>query len=209
MKPRQEEALLPTYAPRVARPRRDEVRARVLAAAASVFAQHGFAAASIDQVAAAAGFTKGAVYSNFATKDELFLALMDAQVLARVKLVQQVLANATGSEQAAVEIGDQLARASTDQPDWQLLFLEFWQRAIREPALREQFIAHRRALRNSITQAIQQALPAEPPRTGCSAEDLTVLALALSNGLAIETLADPAGVPDGLFGRALATLIDT
>jgi len=207
MKPHQEKALIHTPSRRVPRPRRDEVRARVLAAAATVFAEHGFAAASIDDVATAAGFTKGAVYSNFASKDELFLALMDAQVLARVELVQRVLVDASGSEQAVVEIGDKLARASTDQPDWQLLFLEFWQRAIREPAVREQFVTHRRALRNSITQAIQQALPAGPPRSRWAAEDLTVLALALSNGLAIETLADPTGIPDGLFGRVLAALV--
>lgn len=193
---------------RSVRPRRHEVRSRILAAAATVFAQRGFAGASIDQVAAAAGFTKGAVYSNFLSKDELFLALMDAQVLARVELVRRVLADARDSKQAVVEIGDQLARASADQSDWQLLFLEFWQRAIREPAVRKQFVAHRRALRKSIAQAIQDALPSGPDGAVWSAEDLTVLALALSNGLAIETLADPTGIPAGLFGRVLARLID-
>ena len=65
---------------RTPRPRRAEVRTRILDAAAAVVAERGLAAASLDQVAAAAGFTKGAVYSNFASKDELFLALMAAEV---------------------------------------------------------------------------------------------------------------------------------
>lgn len=182
-----------------------------------MFAQRGFAAASIDEVAAAAGFSKGAVYSNFASKDGLFLALMDAQVLARVDLVRRMLGDSAGSEQAAAAIGDRLAQASTDEPDWQLLFLEFWQWAVREPAVREQFVAHRRALREAIVEAIRQALPEDglpedalPEDSGhpsLSAEELAVLVLALSNGLAIESLADPAGVPDGLFGRALASLV--
>ncbi|MGF2952208.1 TetR family transcriptional regulator, partial [Mycobacterium sp. THU-M116] len=54
------------------RPKRSEVRARILDAAASTFARCGFAGASIDAIADAAGFTKGAVYSNFGSKDDLF-----------------------------------------------------------------------------------------------------------------------------------------
>jgi AcrR family transcriptional regulator len=191
---------------RVPRPRRDEVRSRILAAATTVFAQRGFSVATIDEVAAAAGFTKGAVYSNFASKDELFLALMDAEVSVRVELARRVLAQAPTSQQAAAEIGDRLAQASIDQPDWQLLFLEFWLRAIREPAVREQFVAHRRALRASIAEAIRQASAGGQTTWPWSAEEQTVLVLALSNGLAIEALADPTAIPDGLFGRVLARL---
>ena len=191
---------------RVPRPRRDEVRSRILVAAARVFAKRGFSVATIDEVAAAAGFTKGAVYSNFASKDELFLALMDAEVSARVALAQRVLAQAPTSRQAAAEIGDWLAQAAIDQPDWQLLFLEFWLRAIREPAVREQFVAHRRALRASIAEAIRQASASDQSTSTWSADEQTVIVLALSNGLAIESLADPTGVPDGLFGRVLARL---
>ena len=191
---------------RVPRPRRDEVRSRILAAAATVFAQRGFSVATIDEVAAAAGFTKGAVYSNFASKDELFLALLDAEVGVRVEAARSVLAHASTSQQAATEIGDRLAQASIDQPEWQMLFLEFWLRAIREPAVREQFVAHRRALRASIAEAIRQASAGDPDTPAWSAEEQTVIVLALSNGLAIETLADPTGIPDGLFGRILARL---
>ena len=192
--------------PRVPRPRRGEVRSRILAAAATVFAQRGFSVATMDEVAAAAGFTKGAVYSNFASKDELFLALMDAEVSARVALARRVLAQASTSRQAAAEIGDRLAQAAIDQPGWQLLFLEFWLRAVREPPVREQFVAHRRALRASIAEAIRQASAGDPDTPAWSAEEQTVIMLALSNGLAIETLADPTGIPDGLFGRVLARL---
>ena len=190
---------------RASRPRRDEVRAQVLTAAAGVFAQRGFAGATIDEVAAAAGFTKGAVYSNFESKDELFLALMDAQVSARL---QRVLAEVPSGKRAAAEIGDRLAAVSLEEPEWQLLFLEFWLRAVREPGVRKQFVAHRRALRAAIAAAIRQAFGNGHGSWTWSPEELTVLALALSNGLAIETLADPATIPEGLFGRVLARLED-
>ena len=59
--------------------RRELTRAHLLAAAAEVFAERGFQRATLDQIADAAGFSKGAVYSNFASKDELFLALNQRQ----------------------------------------------------------------------------------------------------------------------------------
>jgi len=186
------------------------VRARILASAAAVFARQGFAGATIDDVAAAAGFTKGAVYSNFTNKDELFLALMDAQVQARVDLVAGVLTDVqlhgtALSSQTLRTIGDQLARATSAEPDWHLLFLEFWQRAMREPVVREQFIAHRRALRAAIAEVARGALPAGAEWLP---DEAAVLVLALSNGLAIETLADSADIAPELFGRVLAALAD-
>jgi AcrR family transcriptional regulator len=57
--------------------RRQQTRARLLEAAGQVFARRGFHAATLDEVAEAAGYTKGAVYANFANKDGLFLALLD------------------------------------------------------------------------------------------------------------------------------------
>ena len=71
-------------AARTRRPTRSEVRRRLLDAALEVFAEHGFDTANLDQVAAAAGLTKGAIYSNFAGKDDLFYAMMSEQVLALV-----------------------------------------------------------------------------------------------------------------------------
>src|SRR5664280_79057 len=61
---------------RARRPKREVVRRRLLDAALEVFAEHGFDTANLDQVAAAAGLTKGAIYSNFTSKDDLFYAMM-------------------------------------------------------------------------------------------------------------------------------------
>src|SRR4051812_35493315 len=101
----------PGVTPRTSRPRRDQVRTRVLDAAAAVVADRGLATATIDQVAAAAGFTKGAVYSNFASKDELFLALLEAQVASRVAGVERLLREAPDLPAALAAVGAELARA--------------------------------------------------------------------------------------------------
>jgi AcrR family transcriptional regulator len=192
-------------AARVPRPPKEAVRSRVLQAAGEVFAQRGFAAASMDQVAAAAGFTKGAVYSNFASKDELFLALMAEEVQRRVDGVSAALQTATDLPAALAAVNAELSRR---EAAWQLLFLEFWQRAVRDPEVRRRFVASRRDLRTRITATVARFLAEHPVRTGWDAESLTVVIIALANGLAVEALPDPEAVPDDLLARVLADLVD-
>jgi AcrR family transcriptional regulator len=190
---------------RTPRPGRDEVRTRVLQAAAAVFAERGHAAASLDQVAAAAGFTKGAVYSNFASKDELFLALMADQAGRRVTAVEAALARTTDLPGALAAVGAEL---STQDPSWQLLFLEYWQRAVRDPGVRTAFVASRRELRDRISGVVERFLAEHPVRTGWDAASLTVVLVALTHGLAVESLPDPDAVPGDLLARVLADLVD-
>ena len=177
----------------------------MLSAAARVFAERGFAAASLDQVAAAAGFTKGAVYSNFGSKDELFLALMAEEGARRVDAVEAALGRTTDLPGALAAVGAEL---SSPETTWQLLFLEFWQRAVRDPAVRTAFVASRRDLRARIAEVVDRFLAEHPVRTGWDAPSLTVVLVALTHGLAVETLPDPDAVPAGLLARVLGDLVD-
>ncbi len=191
------------------RPRREDVRRRLLDAAVHVFADAGYDVASLDQIAAAAGFTKGAVYSNFASKDELFFALMEEHITARVQIAREALEShptGSGTTDALAEVGRRLTEALTRQREWQLLFLDYWRRAVRDERVREQFLQHRRMLRASIAEAVAQAQSHAPVPDGFTRDDVVTLILALSNGLAIERLTDPQTVPDDLFGRVLAAL---
>ena len=197
--------MTPATPDRLPRPAKEHVRARILQAAGAVFAERGFAGASLDQVAAAAGFTKGAVYSNFASKDELFLALMTEEVARRVDLVEAALARTADLPGALAAVGRELSRRDGS---WQLLFLEFWQRAVRDADVRRAFVASRRELRARVADVVARFLAEHPVRTGWDAESLTVVLLALSNGLAVEALPDPDAVPDDLLTRVLADLVD-
>jgi AcrR family transcriptional regulator len=179
-------------------------RDRLLQAAAEVFAERGFAGASLDQVAAAAGFTKGAVYSNFAGKDELFLALMTDEAARRVDVVEAALRETTDLPGALAAVGAELSRR---EATWQLLFLEFWQRAVRDPDAGRAFVASRRDLRQRVADVVARFLAEHPVRTGWDAESLTVVLIARSNGLAVEALPDPDAVPDGLLARVLGDLV--
>jgi len=197
----------PPSAARVRRPTRQEVRRRLLDAALEVFAEQGFDTANLDQVAAAAGLTKGAIYSNFTGKDDLFYAMMAEQVLARVESIRAALAGVHAAEardgQNLRKIGGLLTEAFTEQREWRMVFLDFWRRAVRDEEVRTRFIAHRRTLRNAIAASVEEFLGGTPPVGDFTVDDVVTVVLALSNGLAIEQYVDPSTVSADLFGRVL------
>src|SRR4029077_18498595 len=84
---------------------RDQTRARLLDAAEKVFVDHGFHAASVDQVAEEAGYSKGAVYSNFENKDELFLAVLERRVDSRALAAGASVASDQPIDAQATEAG--------------------------------------------------------------------------------------------------------
>ena len=187
----------------------------MLDAAASTFARQGIDAASLDDVAAAAGFTKGAIYSNFDSKRGLVAALVDDRVSAYLDLGLDAVSDTDlPLVDRARALGDRLTRALDEQRDWHLLFLELWQHAVRERladdgprATEGAFVERRRELRSAITMAVaghaDQAgvvLPFPP-------EQVATLLMALANGLAIERHVEPDTVPHDLLGRVLALVV--
>jgi AcrR family transcriptional regulator len=190
------------------RPKKDVVRRRLLDAALEVFAQRGFDTATLDEVAAAAGLSKGAIYSNFTSKDDLFFAMMTDQVSARVESVRTALATGEhdGKRLDLHHIGRLLTMALAEQREWRLVFIDFWSRALRDDEARVRFVAHRRAIREAIADGVQHILVEDQPPGEFTIDDVVTVVLALSNGLAIEQYIDPTSVSDDLFGRTLAQL---
>jgi AcrR family transcriptional regulator len=190
------------------RPTREQTRARLLDAAATVFTERGYDRATLDEVAAAAGLTKGAVYSSFTGKEELFYALMRQRIGERVVLAGRAVDRQDSAREMMRDAGSAVASLIESESDWHLLFIEFWSRAVRDPALREEFTHERRSARALIARFLQQRaveagvqLPAEP-------EQLAIAVLALSNGIAIEHLADPERVDPSVFTAILSLLLD-
>jgi AcrR family transcriptional regulator len=188
---------------------REETRRRVLAAAAAVFAERGYEATTLEDVAAAAGFSKGAVYSNFASKQELFLALMRERIEERLDAVRDVAEQAGSATERIARAGSELAELLARQPEWHLLFLEFWARAIRDPQLRRELAAGRRPMRELIARLLDEQASGLGVELPAPSDALAVIVLALSNGLAIERLADPETVDPGLYATALGLVLGT
>lgn len=185
------------------RPGREERRRqtvnRLLDAATQVFARKGIERATLDEVAAAAGLTKGAVYSNFASKEDLVLALFWRHVDAPV--ANPLHDAGTGERpQAYRRVGDDFAGAlATDAVrDWAVLIVEFWSYAMRNPAAREIMASALEVVR----EMARRELPADADDS-LTPDERATLGVALNVGLAIQHLIDPQRVPADLYGRGL------
>lgn len=183
-------------------------RAGVLEAAARVFARRGYDGASVAEIAEEAGFSHGAVYSNFADKEDLFLALYEHWVAERVAEIDaEADDSASAAEGAQTLVASWLRRVEAD-PDAFLLRLEFTARAAREPALREKLSARVGAVPLAIARLQAPAGDPAGPQFMLPAEQVALALQALSLGLALEALANPASVQPEVGGRLAACLID-
>jgi len=190
------------------RPTRAQTRARLLKAAGTVFAERGYDGASLDDVAVAAGLTKGAVYSSFASKEELFYALMRERIRERLELVTKAVERQASVRDITRDAGSALAELISSQAEWHLLFIEFWARAVRDPDLRDEFARERRSARELIASLLQEQAAEANVELPAPAEQLAVAVLALANGIAIEHIADPGTVDASTFGVILGLLLD-
>src|SRR5262245_40022759 len=183
-----------------------QTREDVLAAADRLFVEQGFHATSVDQIAQAAGYTKGAVYSNFDAKEDLFFAIYEARVDAAVAKLGRDLAEA-GDVRAVLEsaTSDTGTRRGRDDR-WLATFFEFWAHVVRRPSLRTRFAEiHARA--QEPFDAALVPLADEPgievpgqPRPPAAA------LLAMAVGLALERLVQPE-VVDGQLGARVVNLV--
>ncbi|MFJ3382403.1 TetR/AcrR family transcriptional regulator [Curtobacterium sp. NPDC090217] len=143
-----------------ARTPRAEVRERLLTAGAEVFAEQGVHEARLDDVAARAGFSKGAVYSNFSSKEDLV-----AQVMQRAtNLVLGSLDELVREDIAAADIGD-IVRAAFGRHDQSAQFAllsEFRGFAIRRPELMPEFVRQRRVLQDGVHRLVLLWFGAHP-----------------------------------------------
>ncbi len=190
---------------------RDEQRAltrrRLLDGAEAVFARGGFHGASVEEIAREAGATTGALYSNFASKADLFLALFEERIAADVGDYSQIVAAGATLEEQAHGAADRWMQILRERPDYFPLLIEFWAYAIREPKLRERLAGRFAALRSASTRLALEGAERQGLSLSTEASELTGLLInALGNGLALEKLVDPEAIPDGLFGDMLVLI---
>jgi AcrR family transcriptional regulator len=175
-------------------------RAQLLAAAASVFAARGYGRATLDEVADAAGFSKGAVYSNFASKEELFVELLRSEG-ARLVDAFAGAAEATDPVDAMRSVyagADASARRST----W-TLWTELTLFALRSPPLRAELAAGSAALHALVVDLVERQCAdagVEPP---LPVDVLARMYQALFQGLWQQQVVEPGAVDDTVFPQAV------
>jgi AcrR family transcriptional regulator len=181
-------------------------RERLLAAARSAFAESGFHGASVEEIASRAGFSTGALYSNFDGKEDLFLVLMEREIeehareiAEAVNVRESVAERATGGAQRWMTMIDR-------EPQLLLLFMEFWAYGVRDASVRPKVAERFAQVRRLLTKLIEEGAREFELELALPADQLAVAVDALADGIARQRLADPEAVPDELMGTVLAML---
>jgi AcrR family transcriptional regulator len=179
----------------------DRNRALLLDAARRVFLERGYYAATLDQIADEAGFSKGAVYSRFASKADMFLALLEDRITERAGQNTQLAGElaGTGNFSALLELAEQAERGA---PGWRLLVTEFRVHAARDPELNRRYAAlHARAV-DGVARTFTTVSKDGATEFPLLPRQLAELWLTIETGRALEQIANP----DAFGGPGLPVL---
>jgi len=181
--------------------RQAQTRRHLLDAGAAVVAERGYHAASIEEIAARAGYTRGAFYSNFASKEELFAELLQERVYARYRRMAENQLEG-GEHPSAREVGERLARVQA-HPDgrWMfVLWLELLAQAGRAERFRALAVEFWRTNRAVIARVVEERFAARGQAPPVAPDRMASLLIALDVGLAIQHHVDPEAVPLDVYG---------
>ncbi|MCJ7780059.1 MAG: TetR/AcrR family transcriptional regulator [Acidimicrobiia bacterium] len=167
---------------------RDEARLRtrndILVAARQLFGRNGYRGASLEEIAENAGYSKGAVYSNWPSKEALFLELLDAEM----------------------EAGEgQHANTDLSPTTWALATLEFFVDAVNSPGMRSALADRYESARSAYAQQIAQG---RPDLDWASWNEIASIVMAAGSGLIIQNAIDPKALDPNLLHRTISQLID-
>lgn len=181
--------------------RRRRTQARLLDAAFDVFAEQGVRAASVETIAERAGFTRGAFYSNFSSKEELFFALMEREKEMRLEQldtgVAQFLRPLVGEQGA--ELGDEdvirtvtrILELQSDDQRWWLVQAEFQLLALRDHSIAADYLRYQDEFFADLTEIVVEALASARRRFTIDPEEaVRVIAELCANGEARAVLSD-------------------
>lgn len=170
-------------------------RELLLAAARRVFLARGYHGSTLEAIAADAGFSKGVVYSQFESKADLFLALLDERIDERAAENERVVRDAGGGAGAVAALFALGGRRAQKDPDWNLLLLEFRAQAAREPALNERYAKAHARTRDGVTHLLTRLFAAAGVEPSRPPHELAAFLLAVVGGAHLENFVAPRSLP--------------
>ena len=192
---------------RAARAQGREPRDELLSAALRVFARRGYRHAGVDEIAAEAGYSKGALYWHFSGKEELLVALLEERIDAPMREMVALLGSAPPDRDMSVEATEEFARQLSEQREAVLLDREYWSLAIRDHELRARYAERQDELRRAMAGALEaRARHLGTPDLPMPAEEVARIVMSIIGGLAVEELIAPGSVRPELLGEALAVV---
>ena len=208
---------LPRETPSFARPprkvstqkaRTEATRRRLLAAAAEIFARHGFEASRLEDIASHAGYTRGAFYANFQSKEDIFFALLEQWITDRTAELNALLEHHHDPEDLFRALRHHYAEIARDR-NMALLATEFKLFAIRHPRAHQNLLARHRRLRSMRAKFVRYVAKLLGRTLPISCVGVATGLGALANSLVIDHTLDPEAISDREIEYLLGTHFDT
>lgn len=192
--------------------RKENTRARLVRASLDVFVDKGIDGATVDDLVRAAGFTRGAFYSNFSSKEEVFSALFATVTEELLNIARASVEEAMGSGAAESGLDDAAAMIAVFEAirpfgrQWYLLYSDAITRSLRDEEMRVELAAQRERLRDEIGQLLTTRMEAAGERPLLPAEDLAQLLVGIFVDLMVREQMDGRDVTELAATTILGTL---
>jgi AcrR family transcriptional regulator len=168
-----------------------ETRTALLRSAAKLFRSRGLEGTSVEQIAQGAGYTKGAFYSNFSSKEQLYLVMLDERFAEQLDALDRRLSGTDDPDQQARYAAAEFVRSFRGDEDWKRLYFEFVAHAMRDDRFREELATRHRALRARLTEILRDWAAAFVENPPIPFEDVAAMTDIMSDGFLLDRMVDP------------------
>jgi AcrR family transcriptional regulator len=168
-----------------------KTRSALLRSAAKLICRKGITEASIDDVSADAGYTKGAFYANFRNKEEMFLVMLDDAYAEELQRLEDHLPGDDAPVEEVRRSAEDFMQFARSNPDWPRLYFEFVVYAARNPEFREELATRNRAMRERMAEVIRNWAAGFPVHAPFPYEELAMMLFCMADGFLIQQLVEP------------------
>ncbi|MFB6566100.1 TetR/AcrR family transcriptional regulator [Streptomyces noursei] len=186
---------------------RQQTRTRLLAAAAELFTERGVNGTSVEQIAERAGYTRGAFYGNFEDKNALVAELLHDRTRHELEEVGTLTQDAASPDDALDKLRDWNRDRAQHLPQWLALRMELVLHALRNDALRPLLAERELLAREAHATGLEQAFAAHGVASPADPAFLALIVHALEDGLLVQRLLTPDGIPDDVVVDAFDLLL--
>jgi AcrR family transcriptional regulator len=187
------------------REKQQRTRTSLLRAATSIVCKEGIDGASIDQVAQAAGYTKGAFYANFKSKEELFLVMLDERFARELERLDQALAGIENPAQEARAAAADFIHFAGDE-DWPRLYFEFVAYAARNEEFRQELATRQQAMRERLVKVYDRWLRAYGTEPTLPLAQVAAMTYFMADGFLVDRLIEPS-LSEDLYATMLSVFL--
>ncbi len=188
--------------------RSEATRAKLIRAAEKIFARDGFEAARLEEIAAEAGYTRGAFYANFESKEDLFFALLEGQISSRINAFEHIIRNVHDPE-AKLRAFREFFLTVCEDRRWSLLSLEFKLFAVRHPEVKVRLAAMNRRLVKPRIGILRDVMEGSGRKLPVSPTAVAMSLSAVTNALGLENMLDRTLMPEAALKQILGNYFDS